>query len=780
MRRFERLRDATSWRHGPRGLAGRLRQDPGTTNLGRYAPVVTRVVEQRALRHDLDDSELAARAARLVPADLTGDDALVEFLAVASEVSRRRLGLEPFEVQLLAAVSMLRGHVVDMATGEGKTLVGFLVGAGLAITGRRVHVLSANDYLSGRDARAGTGLFSVFGLSSAAVVDGMDELERAAAHRNDIVYATVHQVGFDLLRDRQRMPDARRLVPELDAAVVDEIDAVLLDDAMVPLVIAGDADPLPQEPSLEGIIAGLAEGTDYEAHGDRRSVSFTEAGVARVEDALGIDDLYAHDHVDVLTAAHVTLHAHTLVDRDVHYIVADGAVRLINDARGRIADRQRWPDGLHAAIERKEGLDVTGQAEILDQMLVETVARGYRSITGMSGTALEAAQRLAEDLDLMTGAIPTNHPCIRDDEPDRLFTTAAQRDAAAVDAVCTAHDTGQPVLVGTPSVADSERVARLLAERGVDVRVLNAKNHPVEAGIVARAGQCGTVTVSTQMAGRGVDIRLGPGAVDAGGLLVLGLGRYDSARLDRQLRGRSGRQGDPGRSVFYTSLDDDVVTEQLRIGTRPRSVAPDGLVSDTKLARIYEHAQRVAEGKLLQLHRTTRSYQTATDRHRQGILDTRERILSDPDALVLMVEQVWPDAPDTVSTWTSPRHRRLATEVVLHQLDRAWTGHLNRLAAARESIHLRVLGRQNPLVEFTRIAVTDFQTLEAEALTAVRHVLDVAPEDASTLADVGLRRPSSTWTYMVTDDPFGSELDRIAGSVGSVIRGWFPRTVTHT
>lgn len=775
----EPLRGQGAWWQRPLRWVSRFRQDPGTANLRTYASLVEGIVSQRASLRCFTDDELLRRSAGSVSISLDDNDELVSFLGVASEVARRRLGLEPFEVQLLAAVSMLRGRVVDMATGEGKTLVGFLVSAGLAASGRRVHVLSANDYLAGRDAAAGSPLFSAFGLTCAAVVDGMGEPDRAEAYRADVVYATVHQIGFDLLRDRQRLPEVRRLVPGLDAAVVDEIDAVLLDDAMVPLVIAGDADPQPEEASLAQVIAELTDDEHYQVEGDRRSVAFTEAGIARVESALGIDDLYAQEHVELLTAAHVALHAHALVERDVHYLVTDGRVQLVNDARGRVADRQRWPDGLHAAIERKEGLEVTGQAEILDQVLVETVARGYRTLTGMSGTAFEAAERLAEDLDIKTGVIPTHRPCIREDAADRLFVTVEQRDTAAAEAVRAAHDARQPVLIGTGSVADSERFARLLADLGVEARVLNAKNDAAEAEIIARAGEHGAVTVSTQMAGRGVDIQLGPGAAETGGLLVIGLGRYDSARLDRQLRGRSGRQGDPGRSVFYTSLEDDVVTEQLRISDQPRSIAPDGLIGDRKFARVYEHSQRVAEGKLLQLHRTTRSYHTMTDQHRQAILDTRERLLTEPDALDDYLRQVFTDTPDRAGAWAAQR-RRLAMEVVLYQLDRAWTDHLNHLAAVREGIHLRVLGRQNPLDEFNRIAGGSFRSLGSDTLAAVRRVLDNAPDDATTLGDLGLRRPSSTWTYMVTDNPFGSEADRVVAYLGNFIKGGRPPSITYT
>ncbi|MEU7866343.1 accessory Sec system translocase SecA2 [Dactylosporangium sp. NPDC049140] len=779
MGRLEQLRDPSSWRRAF-VLVRRFRQEPGTANLRRFDPLVEAVLRERAALHGLGDEALLERARSAATADLADDGDLVGLVAVASEVARRRLGLEPFGVQLSAAVSMLRERVVDMATGEGKTLVGFLVAAGLAATGRRVHVLSANDYLAGRDAHAGAPLFAAFGLSCAAVVDGMDHAARHAAYRSDVVYATVHQVGFDLLRDRQRPAAAQRLVPELDAAVIDEIDAVLLDDAMVPLVLAGDAEPRPEGASLAGAVAAMTAGVEYEVDGERRNVSLLEAGIRALEEHFGVDDLYAEDHVGLLTAAHVALHAQALVHRDVHYIVADGQVRLINDARGRVADRQRWPDGLHAAIERKEGIAVTAQAEVLDQMLVETVARGYRVVTGMSGTALEASERLAEDLHLRTGTIPTNRPGIRVDERDRLYLTAERRDAAAAGRVQAAHGAGQPVLIGTASVADSERFAELLAARGVATVVLNAKNDAAEAAIIARAGEHGAVTVSTQMAGRGVDIRLAPRAAAAGGLLVLGLGRYDSARLDHQLRGRAGRQGDPGRSVFYTSLDDDVVTEHLIIGLDPRSVDPDGRINDKRFRQVYEHAQRVAEGKLLQLHRTTRRYHTATDQHRRLLLTTREALLADPAALEDYLTRIWPAGSDEPRRWTRPARRSLAVEVALYHLDRAWARHLNLLAELREGIHLRVLGRQDPLEEFNLIATDDFRTLAHEAAAATRDTLAAASEDATTLADLGLRRPSSTWTYMVADNPFGSEADRFFEFIGRALRGDRPPAISYT
>lgn len=771
----EPLRAPSSLRDRVAAAVRRLRRDPGTANLHRFQPLVAAVDENSATWRERTDGDVDEAARAQVGLDPDDDDDLTRYLAVAREAARRRLGLEPYPEQLLAAVAMLRARVIDMATGEGKTLVGFLVAAGLALSGRGVHVLSANEYLAGRDAAAGRGFFDAFGLSAAAVAEDMTDAERRAVYGSDIVYATVHQIGFDLLRDRRRTDDAQRLLPPLDMVVIDEIDAVLVDDAVVPLVIAGRSESADGQLPVAGAVGAMTAGTDYEVDDGGRSATFTDAGVRLLEDRLGLGDLYATENIDMVTAAHVALHAQALVRRDVDYVVTDGRVRLIDDARGRVAERQRWPDGLHAAIERKEGVAISAQAEVLDQILVETVVRGYRGITGMSGSALEAAERFAEDLELHTGVIGTHRPSIRVDEPDRLHATGGQRDAAAAERVRAAREAGQPVLIGTASVADSERFAALLADHGPAATVLNAKNDADEAATIARAGERGAVTVSTQIAGRGVDIRLSAGAADAGGLLVLGLRRYDSPRLDRQLQGRSGRQGDPGRTVFYTSLEDPLVTENVLPGRPPRSVDADGLVRDRRSHRLYGHAQRVAEGALLQLHRTSRAYHTVTDNQRLSLLATRESLLTDPSALDAYIAGLWPDDPNAAARWAGPQRRGLALEVVLYQLDRAWTRHMNRMVEVREGIHLRRLGRQDPVEEFTIEAADDFRGLADETSAAARAALEHADGAETGIGELGLRRPTSTWTYLVAYDASESDADRAVAYFASVRRAMLGR-----
>ncbi|MDQ1215866.1 accessory Sec system translocase SecA2 [Microbacterium arborescens] len=757
----------------------RLRGSPGALDISPALRLADRVQLRRRALEKLSDAELDTALAEAQPARERRDvDAEEELLALIAESARRELGLGAYREQIAAVSSLLSGRVVDMATGEGKTLVGFLASAAWAASGRRVHVLSANSYLAARDASAARAFFARLGLDVASVDDTMSEDERQRGYLSRVVYTTAHQVGFDLLRDRQRTSDSDRLLPDADVALLDEIDAVLIDDATVPLVLAADSAMEEPDDDLADVIRQMQDGVHYEITGDGRSATFTDAGLEIVEAAYGVEDLYASDHTDLLTAAHVALHAQTLLHRDVHYIVSGGRLKLISEPRGRVAERRRWPDGLQAALERKEGLPVTGQAQIRDQILIETVVKGYATVAGMSGSALEAAERLGEDFGFSTVVIPQHRSPARIDEPDRLYRSEPERDSAAAERVLHAHHRGQPVLIGTQSVEASERFADLLRTHGVGVQVLNAKNDAAEASIIAQAGQPGAVTVSTQMAGRGVDIEVPPASAQAGGLLVIGLARHDSPRLDRQLRGRSGRQGEPGRTVLYASLDDAVVKNNIRINLVPQSIGPDGQIDDVRFHRLYEHAQRVADGKVLQLHRNTRRYDSIVDEQRQTVLSMREKLLSDA-GLEQFLARVTEGSAKLAEQWAARDRRVLAREVALLLLDDAWSEHLAGLAEAREGIHLRVLGRQNPLDEFALIAARNLPQVIDEFRDSVRSILHAAPSDAQTLSDLRLSRPASTWTYMVSDNPFGSAADRIVSYLTGVVHGTRPRGVEY-
>lgn len=717
----------------------------------------------------LTDEQLRKAAGLLNLDDLADSEDVPQFLAIAREAGERASGLRPFDVQLLGALRMLAGDVIEMATGEGKTLAGAIAAAGYALAGRHVHVVTINDYLARRDAEWMGPVIEAMGLTVGWITAESTSDERRAAYGCDVTYASVNEIGFDVLRD-QLVTDVADLVsPNPDVALIDEADSVLVDEALVPLVLAGTTHR--ETPRLEIIeLAGQLEaGIDYDTDADSRNVHLTEVGARKVEKALGGIDLYSEEHVvTTLTEINVALHAHVLLQRDVHYIVRDDAVHLINAARGRIAQLQRWPDGLQAAVEAKEGIETTETGEVLDTITVQALINRYTTVCGMTGTALAAGEQLRQFYKLGVSPIPPNEPNIREDESDRVYITAAAKNDAIVAHIAEVNETGQPVLVGTRDVAESEELHERLLRRGVPAVVLNAKNDAEEAQVIAEAGKFGVVTVSTQMAGRGTDIRLGGSdeadhdrVAELGGLHVVGTGRHHTQRLDNQLRGRAGRQGDPGSSVFFSSWEDDVVAANLDHNKLPTDTDEDGKIVSPKAAGLLDHAQRVAEGRMLDVHANTWRYNQLIAQQRAIIVDRRNTLLRTPTAREELAELA-PKRYKELAETDGISEKRLETicrQIMLYHLDRGWADHLAYLADIRESIHLRALGRQNPLDEFHRLAVDAFASLAADAIEAAQqtfetaNVLDEEPGlDLSKLA-----RPTSTWTYMVNDNPLSDD-----------------------
>jgi preprotein translocase subunit SecA len=723
---------------------------------------------------DLDDEQLRKAAGLLDLDDLAESDDIPQFLAIAREAAERATELRPFDVQLLGALRMLAGDVIEMATGEGKTLAGAIAAAGYALAGRHVHVVTINDYLARRDAEWMSPLLKALGVTVGWVTGESTAAERRAAYKRDITYASINEIGFDVLRD-QLVTDVADLVsPNPDVALIDEADSVLVDEALVPLVLAGTSHR--EQPRLEVIrlVGKLQAGEDYDTDADSRNVHLTEAGAHKLEKQLGGIDLYSEEHVGTtLTEVNVALHAHVLLHRDVHYIVRDDAVHLINSSRGRIATLQRWPDGLQAAVEAKEGIETTETGEVLDTITVQALVNRYPTVCGMTGTALAAGEQLRQFYKLGVSPIPPNTPNIREDETDRVYITAAAKIDAILAHIIDVHQTGQPVLVGTRDVAESEELHERLQRRGVPAVVLNAKNDAEEAAVIAEAGKLGAVTVSTQMAGRGTDIRLGGSdtsdhapekkeVVELGGLHVVGTGRHHTERLDNQLRGRAGRQGDPGSSVFFSSWEDDVAASNLEPNKLPTETDEDGRVVSPKVAGLLEHAQRVAEGRLLDVHANTWRYNQLTAQQRAILVERRNTLLSTTAAREELAEL----APDRYAELSGPpaniseeRLEKICRLIMLYHLDRAWADHLAYLADIRESIHLRALGRQNPLDEFHRMAVDAFASLAADAIEAAQQTFETsaAIEDEPGVDLSKLARPTSTWTYMVHDNPLSDD-----------------------
>jgi preprotein translocase subunit SecA len=741
-----------------------LLQKPGTTELAPFQQLLPQVdAHERRLR-GLTDSDLtaAAQAAR--------DD--TEICACGREAAWRALGERPYDVQVLGTLAMLSGLVAEMATGEGKTLSGALAAAGHALRGRSVHMMSVNDYLARRDAEWMRPVYDLLGVTVGWIGQAATAAERRRAYAAQVTYAPVSEFGFDVLRDRLVTDTADLVAGDPDVVLIDEADSVLIDEARVPLVLAGAAETADADREMARIAAGLRPGRHYEIDEDGRNVSLTSAGANAAEQALGGINLYTAEHAEELTRLNVALHAHALLQRDVDYIVRDGAVHLINESRGRVARRQRWPDGLHAAVEAKEDLAASESGEILDTSTIQSLVRRYRTICGMTGTAVAAGEQFREFYGLEIAVIPPNRPCVRTDEPDRLYPTVEEKEQAVIGQVAEAHAAGRPVLIGTRDVAESERLAGKLDRAGLRCTVLNAKNDAQEAAIVAEAGTEGAITVSTQMAGRGTDIRLGGTSgdrdliADLGGLYVIGTGRHASSRLDHQLRGRAGRQGDPGGSVFFASMEDELVLQYAPDEARAQ-------VPDSRAPWVLGHAQRVAEGVNLEIHRNTWQYNKLIEDQRRIVLDHRDRMLRTDDALSALARQ----CPERLAELSPGIDRSVlagaARQIVLFHLDRAWAEHLAFLADLREGIHLRALARGTvPLNEFNREAIGAFRALldEASARSAETFRIAAITADGVDLEASGRKRPTATWTYLVHENPFGTDIDRALRSVARRIR----------
>ncbi|MBI3216784.1 MAG: accessory Sec system translocase SecA2 [Mycobacterium sp.] len=754
----------------PAGLSGRFWKLLGASSekiQTRTSGEVAAAADFTDKAAELDDEQLT-KAARLLDLQALAEAAdIPQFLAIAREAAERATGLRPFDVQLQGALRMLAGDIVEMATGEGKTLAGAIAAAGYALGGRHVHVISVNDYLARRDAEWMGPLLEAMGLTVGWITADSSSEERRAAYLCDVTYASVNEIGFDVLRD-QLVTDVADLVsPDPDVALIDEADSVLVDEALVPLVLAGTTHRETPRREIVELVGSLIAGVDYAADADRRNIHLTEEGAVKVEAALGGIDLYSEEHVvSTLTEVNVALHAHALLQRDVHYIVRDGAVQLINASRGRIAALQRWPDGLQAAVEAKEGIETTETGEVLDTITVQALINRYPTVCGMTGTALAAGEQLRQFYSLGVSLIAPNTPNIREDETDRVYISVAAKIEAIIEHIIEVHATGRPVLVGTHDVAESEELHRKLLRRGVPAVVLNAKNDAEEAEVIAEAGALNTVTVSTQMAGRGTDIRLGgsDGGGDAagektvaelGGLHVVGTGRHNTERLDNQLRGRAGRQGDPGSSVFFASWEDEVVVSHLDPGKLPTETDEFGRITSSKAATLLDHAQRVAEGRLLDVHANTWRYNQLIAQQRAIIVDRRNKLLSTPTAREEL-KDLAPDRYDALAQDLSEEQlERICRLIMLYHLDRGWADHQAYLSDIRESIHLRALGRQNPLDEFHRLAVDAFASLAANAVEAAQQTFETADvtTDEPGLDLSKLARPTSTWTYMVHDNP---------------------------
>jgi preprotein translocase subunit SecA len=568
-----------------------------------------------------------------------------EVYAIVREVGRRVLQMRHFDVQIVGGACLHRGMIAEMKTGEGKTLVATLPVCLNALTGRNMHLVTVNDYLARRDADWMGPIYDFLGVSVGVIQAGMDPEERRVAYACDVTFGTNSEFGFDYLRDNLAVELEHTVQRGHWFAIVDEVDSILIDEARTPLIISGQPEEAPETYyAFAKIARTMRIPDDYEIDEKRKTVAPTEDGVHKVERALGVENLYAPGNGQLVNHLVQSLKAESLYKRDVDYVVVDGEVKIVDEFTGRIMEGRRWSEGLHQAVEAKEGVAIEAENITVATVTIQNYFRMYDKLAGMTGTAATEANEFAQIYKLEVVPIPTNRPMSRLDRDDLIFKTKEEKFDAVVADILERHAQGQPVLVGTVDIETSERLSKQLAKSGVDHNVLNAKQHEREAEIIARAGQHGAVTIATNMAGRGVDIKLGDGVEDLGGLYVLGTERHESRRIDNQLRGRSGRQGDPGETRFYLSAEDQVV--RLFAGDRiykilDRLGPPEGEPIEHKLlSKQIETAQKRVEEHNFEIRKNVLKYDDVLNKQREVVYKQRREVLEGADISELVGEWV--------------------------------------------------------------------------------------------------------------------------------------------
>ena len=742
--------------------------------LKRLRPLVAKINALEPEMQALPDEEFAARIAQYkVEVQENGkslDELLPEVFALVREASRRVLGMRHYDVQLVGGIVLHKGKIAEMKTGEGKTLVATLAVVLNALSGKGVHVVTVNDYLATRDAEWMGKLYSFLGLTTGVIVHGLDDEERKAAYNADITYGTNNEFGFDYLRDNMKFYASQLVQRGHNFAIVDEVDSILIDEARTPLIISGASEEsVGFYRTVDDIVRKLGP-EHYTIDEKAKTAMLTDEGVARCEELLGIDNLF--DPANITAQHHVlqSLKAHQVFKRDVDYIVQDDQVVIVDEFTGRLMAGRRYSDGLHQALEAKEHVTIAAENQTLASITFQNYFRLYDKLSGMTGTADTEAVEFQQIYNLEVVTIPPNKPMIRKDMPDLIYRSRKEKFDAIVEAIADLYKREQPVLVGTISIETSEMLSKRLTKLGIPHNVLNAKQHAKEAEIVAQAGQKGKVTIATNMAGRGTDIVLGEGVVELGGLHILGTERHESRRIDNQLRGRSGRQGDPGSSRFYLSLEDDLMrlfgSDRIK-GLMERLGLRDGEAIENKMVtRAVEGAQKRVEAHHFEIRKTLLDYDNVMNQQREVIYALRrelmveddlspvlEEFLSDvldvvyapldaatPDSLaetqaavmarlrdIFNLDRVLPpDAPlpereqtealvhgmlDELKAAAGESYKDIERYFLLEELDRCWKEHLRNMDALRDGIGLRGYGQRDPKLEYKREGFEMFQDM---------------------------------------------------------------------
>ena len=759
------------------------------------------------------------------------DDILPDVFAVAREVSKRVLGLRPYDVQLIGGMVLHEGAVAEMKTGEGKTLVAMLPAYLNALTGHGVHIVTVNDYLAQRDAGWNGPIYDFLGISVGVIIneasfiydreyenEGHDDerflhlkpCTRKEAYNADITYGTNNEFGFDYLRDNMTSEVQYLRQRELNFAIVDEVDSILIDEARTPLIISAPAGDNPEAYYQFAKVASRLVPEDYVLDEKRRSVTLTDKGIEKVQQILGVDNLYSTKNTPLVYHLEQAIRAEVLFKRDKDYVVTNsGEVIIVDEHTGRLMQGRRYNEGLHQAIEAKEGVVVKQESMTLATISFQNFFRLYKKLSGMTGTAFTEAEEFQQIYALDVIQIPPNKPIIRVDKDDLIYKTKAGKLKAIATAVKEYHEKGQPVLVGSGSIANNEEIARYLDQYGLPYELLNAKNNEREAAIIAKAGEKGAITLATNMAGRGTDIKLGKGVKELGGLVVIGSERHDSRRVDNQLRGRGGRQGDPGTTQFFVSCEDDLMRifqgDRVKMLMTRLGVDEDTPIQTKAISKTLEAAQKRIEGFNFDSRKNVVQYDNVINRHRKVVYMMRRKILEGEDiykeiqrlmrdeaeALTefssrvnknfdeefkavfdfdddliheiglkrkekernkLALEAIEEAYKDKEAEFGSDTMRKVEREVYLKVLDTLWMQHLENMQHLREGIHWRSVGQRDPLVEYRAESQKLFDGLQRNLREEVLKILlSITPSEAA--AD------------NVTDgEEYESELTKMAGS----------------
>lgn len=693
--------------------------------------------------------------------DCSGNSA-EEIFARCFNAAKKTLGLVPFDEQLAAALSLSEGRLVQMQTGEGKTLCAVFAACREALNGGKVHILTFNDYLAKRDCEWMKPIYDELGVSVGYITEKTERALRKELYGKQVLYVTAKEAGFDYLRDFVCFDTAEMVFPEqLNMAIVDEADSILIDEARIPLVIAGDIAVNDDGSTAEVYkkIGDFDEG-DFDYDEESRNVFLTDEGADKAEDIFG-QDLYSEEGAPLLAKVCACLKAKFILKEDKDYIVRDGRIMLIDEFTGRTAEGRVFPGELQTAAEAKHGLKITSRGRIMGNIALQYFARLYPKIAGMTGTAESAAEEFSKLYALDIEIIPTHMPCQREDKPLELYYDGGEKRKAIVTAIAEAAEARRPVLVGTESIEESESLAKELRGRGIECAVLNAKNDTEEAGIIARAGEKGAVTISTNMAGRGVDIKLGGEdcrekefVTRAGGLLVLATSMRESSRITKQLRGRAGRQGDVGESRFFAALDDEIMTrldlKSLVSGRHYPSEKVSGMIEDKVLLKEAERIQRISEGNTYDERANLMKYTLIGEKHRE-VTFRRRRALLDGSYNSEMWQQKAPGEYERAAErFGETGLQELQNRVLAALLNEFWCDYLDYTAYLREGIHLTQIAGRNPAEEYNIACEEYYQNAAAEIPDRMAEKLEDVLKCAD-LSEYKIAAPTRTYTYLLND-----------------------------